>query len=84
LGTIIPFMGFGPTIGGISGPFLAGYIFDSTGSYYFAFPLGATANNLATAFAVSAENQKKASGRQSFQRYIFLIPHLLPLSLVCR
>ncbi|UCH70716.1 MAG: MFS transporter [Candidatus Bathyarchaeota archaeon] len=60
LGSIIAFMGFGPTIGGVFGPFLAGYIFDSSGSYYFAFLLGATANILATAFAVWAEKPEKS------------------------
>jgi len=60
VGSIIAFMGFGPTIGGVFGPFLAGYIFDSSGSYYFAFLLGATANILATAFAVWAEKLEKS------------------------
>ena len=59
MGKIIAFMGFGPTVGGVLGPFLAGYIFDVTKSYYFAFLLGAAATIMATAFAIQAKKPEK-------------------------
>lgn len=59
LGAIIGFMGFGPTIGGALGPFLAGYIFDVTGSYYFAFLLGVAATIMATVFAIQTKKPER-------------------------
>jgi len=38
-GTLLGFVFFADTIGGAIGPFLAGYIFDATGSYNIAFSL---------------------------------------------
>jgi len=59
LGAIIGFMGFGPTIGGVLGPFIAGYIFDVTGSYYFAFLLGVAATIMATVFAIQTKKPER-------------------------
>jgi len=59
LGAIIGFMGFGPTIGGALGPFLAGYIFDVTGSYYFAFLLGVATTIVATVFAMQTRKPER-------------------------
>jgi MFS family permease len=59
LGAIIGFWGFAPTIGGTFGPFLGGYIFDQTGSYFLAFLFGAAATIMSTIFAVSAKKPRK-------------------------
>jgi MFS family permease len=59
LGAIIGFMGFGPTIGGALGPFLAGYIFDATGSYYSAFLLGVATTILATVLAIQTKKPER-------------------------
>jgi MFS family permease len=59
LGAIIGFMGLGPAIGGVLGPFLAGYIFDMTDSYYFAFLLGVAATIMATVFAIQTKKPER-------------------------
>ncbi|UCE16649.1 MAG: MFS transporter [Candidatus Bathyarchaeota archaeon] len=59
LGAIIGFMVFGPTIGGVLGPFIAGYIFDVTGSYYFAFLLGVAATIMATVLAIQTKKPER-------------------------
>jgi len=59
LGAIIGFMGLGPAIGGVLGPFLAGYIFDVTGSYYLAFLLGGVATIMATVFAIQTKKPER-------------------------
>jgi MFS family permease len=41
LGKIFGFAGIGSAAGGLLGPWLAGYIFDTTGSYSIAFVIGA-------------------------------------------
>jgi len=41
MGKIFGFVGFGGAVGGVIGPWLAGYVFDTTGSYSVAFIIGA-------------------------------------------
>jgi OFA family oxalate/formate antiporter-like MFS transporter len=59
LGAIMGFILLGSTFSGALGPFLGAYIFDLTGSYYFAFLLGAVATVLATIFAIPAKKPEK-------------------------
>jgi MFS family permease len=60
LGAIIGFMGLGPTIGGALGPFLAGYIFDVTDSYYLAFLLGLATTIMATVLAIRTKKPERS------------------------
>ena len=50
MGTILGTVGLTYGIGGAIGPFLAGHIFDTTGSYAIAFTLAAIAMFLTTSF----------------------------------
>jgi len=52
LGTIFGVLGVSAVIGGAIGPVLAGFIFDRTGSYYYAF-LIFTIGGAIAAFAIS-------------------------------
>jgi MFS family permease len=60
LGTIFGMLAISAVIGGAIGPLLAGYIFDSTGSYYPAFIIFATAE-AAAAFAISRAKTVRAA-----------------------
>jgi len=60
LGAIIGLMGFGPTIRGALGPFLAGYIFDVTNSYYLAFLLCLTTTVIATVLAIRTKKPERS------------------------
>lgn len=59
LGTIFGVLAISAVIGGAIGPLLAGYIFDSTGSYYPAFVIFSIAEAVA-AFAISRARVVKA------------------------
>lgn len=62
LGVIIGIAGAGWCLGGAAGPALAGYIFDTTGSYFFGFLIGVITSLISAGLVFLFKEGKEAQG----------------------